>query len=138
MIYKKALLLLGILFLPLLIQQISPLKAGAVDVISGACNNANNPTGEQPTVCKDNQSSGSNGNLILGKDGVVTKGLEIFLVIVGVVSVFVILINATRLITGGSEPASVNSAKNGIIYAVIGLVIAASAQAIISFVINKL
>lgn len=138
MMYKK-IILISLLVLPIFMWLSIPNRAMAVDVISGACDNPNIPAGERPTVCKDNQAnSPSTGNPLLGKDGVVTKGVQLFVVIVGVVSVFVLLVNATRLITGGAEPASVNSAKNGILYAVIGLAIVASAQAIVAFVIKKL
>ena len=137
MSFKKIAALFGGLSLFLVVSFVMlPQHSFAVDVITDVCKN--NPTGETPSVCKDNQSSATNADSpLFGKNGLGTKGIQIFVMIVGIISIFVLLINATRMIIGGSDPSSVNSARNGIIYAIIGLVIVASAQAVISFILNK-
>ena len=67
----------------------------------------------------------------------VSKGIEIFSFVIGVIAVIMIIISAIRFITSGGDPATVNSAKNSIIYAVIGLVIAVLAQVVVRFVLTK-
>ena len=67
----------------------------------------------------------------------VAKGIEIFSFVIGVIAVIMIIISAIRFITSGGDPATVNSAKNSIIYAVIGLVIAVLAQVVVRFVLTK-
>ena len=63
--------------------------------------------------------------------------INIFSIVVGVVSVIMIIIGGFRYITSGGDSGNVSSAKNTIIYAIIGLVIVALAQFIVQFVLNK-
>ena len=57
--------------------------------------------------------------------------------IVGVVAVIMIIVGGFRYITSGGNDTSVTSAKNTILYAIIGLVVVALAQFIVQFVLNK-
>ncbi len=59
-------------------------------------------------------------------------------VIVGVAAVIMIIIGGFRYVTSGGNDASVTSAKNTILYAIIGLVVVALAQIIVHFVLSKL
>jgi hypothetical protein len=63
--------------------------------------------------------------------------INIFSWIVGVVSVIMIIYGGFRYITSGGDSNSVTSAKNTILYAIIGLVIVALAQVIVNFVLDK-
>lgn len=58
--------------------------------------------------------------------------------IVGVVAVIMIIIGGFRYITSGGTDTSVASAKNTILYAIIGLIIVALAQILVRFVLNKI
>jgi hypothetical protein len=58
--------------------------------------------------------------------------------IVGVVAVIMIIFGGFRYITSGGNDTSVTSAKNTILYAVIGLVVVALAQLIVRFTLSKL
>lgn len=62
---------------------------------------------------------------------------EIFTIIVGAVSVIMIIYGGFRYITSGGDSAKVTSAKNTIMYALIGLIIVAVAQVIIRFVFTE-
>lgn len=57
--------------------------------------------------------------------------------IVGIVSVIMIIVGGFRYITSGGASDKVTSAKNTIIYAIIGLIIVALAQFIVRFVIGQ-
>ncbi|MEI8187504.1 MAG: hypothetical protein WCG30_00975 [Candidatus Saccharibacteria bacterium] len=57
--------------------------------------------------------------------------------VVGFGAVLMIIISGFRIIVSGGDSNSFNSAKNGIIYAVVGLVIVAIAQVIVFFVLDK-
>jgi cytochrome bd-type quinol oxidase subunit 2 len=63
--------------------------------------------------------------------------INIFSLIVGVVAVIMIIFGGFRYITSGGNDSSVGSAKNTILYAVVGLVIVALAQIIVRFVLTK-
>ncbi len=57
--------------------------------------------------------------------------------LVGVISVIMIIFGGFKYITSNGDTGNITSAKNTIIYAVIGLVIVALAQFIVQFVLNK-
>lgn len=63
--------------------------------------------------------------------------INIFSLVVGIVSVIMIIFGGLKYITSGGDSNNVSSAKNTIIYAVIGLVVVALAQFIVQFVLNK-
>ena len=76
-------------------------------------------------------------NSLDGETGVIRTGINILLYIIGVISVIMIIIGGLRYATSGGNASTVTSAKNTILYAVIGLVIAIFAYAIINFVMNN-
>jgi hypothetical protein len=63
------------------------------------------------------------------------KVVNIFSLIVGIVAVIMLIYGGFRYITSGGSTERVGAAKNTIVYAVIGLVIAALAQIIVHFVL---
>jgi hypothetical protein len=64
--------------------------------------------------------------------------VNILSAIVGVVAVIMIIVGGFRYITSGGNDTSVTSAKNTILYAIIGLVVVALAQIIVRFTLSKL
>ncbi len=64
--------------------------------------------------------------------------INIISIVVGVVAVIMIIIGGLRYITSGGDSSSVSSAKNTILYAIVGLVVVALAQLIVRFVIGRL
>lgn len=58
--------------------------------------------------------------------------------IVGIVAVIMIIFGGMRYITSGGNDTSVTSAKNTILYAIIGLIIVALAQIIVKFTLTKI
>ena len=63
--------------------------------------------------------------------------IQTFSIIVGAAAVIMIIYGGFRYITSGGESGRVGSAKNALLYAIIGLVIVALAQLIIHFVLNQ-
>jgi cytochrome b len=57
--------------------------------------------------------------------------------VVGIVAVIMIIFGGLRYITSGGNDTSVTSAKNTILYAIIGLIIVALAQVLVRFTLNK-
>src|ERR1044072_8090570 len=68
---------------------------------------------------------------------IVTTIVNIFSIVVGIVAVIMIVVGGFKYITSGGDSGNITSAKNTIVYAVIGLVIVALAQFIVQFVLNK-
>lgn len=91
---------------------------------------------------------GTTGNLdgtgcasTAGADDKINKtiklAIQLFQIIVGLISVFMLISAGLKYITGGGESSAVGAAKNMILYSVIGLVVVALAQVIVSFVLNR-
>jgi hypothetical protein len=70
-------------------------------------------------------------------NGIITTIITLFSVIVGIIAVIMIVYGGLRYITSGGDSTKITSAKNTIIYALIGLVVVALAQFIVKFVLNK-
>ena len=63
--------------------------------------------------------------------------VNIFSLVVGVVSVVMIIIGGFRYIVSNGDSNAVTGAKNSILYAVVGLVIVLFAQVIVRFVLTE-
>ena len=70
-------------------------------------------------------------------NGLVEDIINIFSWVVGVISVIMIIFGGFKYITSGGDAGKVTSAKNTILYALVGLVIAALAQLIVLFVLGN-
>src|SRR5690606_11396716 len=62
---------------------------------------------------------------------------NILLFLLGAVAVIMIIIGGFRYVTSGGDSSSTTSAKNTIMYAVIGLVVAILAYAIVQFILDQ-
>lgn len=100
------------------------------DIIDNLCAGANLKEG---TSCK---SGGGDAADAFNK--VIKLIINTISLVVGIVAVVMIIIGGMRYITSSGSDSNVTSAKNTILYAVIGLIIVAMAQVIIRFVLNKL
>jgi hypothetical protein len=69
--------------------------------------------------------------------GIIESIINIFSIIVGVVAVIMIIYGGFQYISSGGDSSKIGTAKNTIIYAVIGLVIVALAQFVVRFVLEK-
>lgn len=68
---------------------------------------------------------------------VVTTGINMFSLVVGLIAIIMIIIGGIKYITSSGEASNVNSAKNTILYAIVGLVVVALAQVIVRYVLKK-
>jgi hypothetical protein len=64
--------------------------------------------------------------------------INILLFIIGAIAVIMIIIGGIRYTTSNGDQAQVTSAKNTILYAIVGLVVAIMAFAIVNFVLASL
>lgn len=132
----KSIILLTITSLTLAVPTLVPALAStatADNIQSGFCTGVNN--GANNT---NNSDCGTAGNSTTGTNlsGVASKIVNIFSIIVGIVAVLMIIYGGFRYITSGGASDKVGSAKNTLIYAVIGLIVVALAQLIVHYVIN--
>jgi hypothetical protein len=107
-----------------------PAYASAQSVISPeACksNAASNP------LCKS-QNAGSQNDL----NKQITTITNVILFILGVAAVIVIIIGGLMYVVSAGDPGKAKTAKDTILYAVIGLVVALFAGAIVNFVVTRI
>ena len=102
----------------------------AVDPLSAVC--AGN---SQSATCKSRNAS---TNPLTGTNGTLYKISSIVSIVAGIAAVFIIIISGVRYMTSGGDTQKTAAAKGTLVGAIIGLVIIALAQTIITFVVRKL
>ncbi len=75
---------------------------------------------------------------LVGPDGVFTQVTNTVLYVVGAISVLMLVWGGFRYIISGGDSKKVTDAKNTILYAILGLIIAFFAYAIVNFVLNTI
>ena len=75
---------------------------------------------------------------LFGDTGVFKQVTNTILYIVGIVAVIMLIIGGIKYVISGGDSKKVTDAKNTVLYAIIGLVIAFLAFAIVNFVISAL
>ena len=88
-------------------------------------------------VCR-NEKEAANKNPVFGPDGLLTRLISILSIIVGIAAVIVIMVAGMKYITSGSNAQDVNTAREMIIYAAVGLILAAAAQIIVRLFLFKI
>jgi len=83
------------------------------------------------------QGKGTADNLA-GQGGIFQTVVNILLFLVGAVAVIMLVIGGLRYVTSNGDQNAVTGAKNTIMYAIIGIVIAFLAYAAVNFVIGQL
>jgi hypothetical protein len=68
---------------------------------------------------------------------IISEIINFFSVIIGVIAVLMIIVGGFRYIISGGDTGNVTSAKNTILYAIIGLIIVVFAQVIVKFILSK-
>ena len=126
----------------ILLASLTMLTPMAIPVQSFAASTCNNIGSHITTGIQ--YTSGSSSNFVCGQGGSITSGISslavrvvnLFSIIVGIVSVIMIIYAGFRYVTSGGESNSISSAKNTLIYAIIGLVVVVLSQLIVHYVLN--
>lgn len=132
-IFKQfSMLLAGTMILASVVLPATPVFAVEVLNNKEVCNDAE---GKNSSVCKE---SSQTGNPIFGPDGVITFAINVLSVVIGLAAVIVIILAGMKFATSGSNPQEVSKAREMIIYAVVGLIVAALSQFLVRFFIGQL
>ena len=75
---------------------------------------------------------------LFGIGGTVSDIINIMLYVIGLLSVIMIIVGGLRYVISGGNATAVSAAKNTVLYAIVGLIIAFLAYAIIQFVLGAL
>ncbi|MNR35559.1 hypothetical protein D3C85_1534130 [compost metagenome] len=100
----------------------TPANVGAVDVFQPCGAN------KDSVVCKDTKGESVNS--------IVTPLVNTLLFILGAISVVMIIVSGIRYTTSNGDASAVTSAKNTLMYSIIGLIVAILAFAIVNFVVT--
>jgi hypothetical protein len=74
---------------------------------------------------------------LFGVTGVFSTVTSVLLFVIGAVSVIMIIIGGLRYVVSGGDSSNVSAAKNTILYAIVGLIVALLSYAVINFVLTN-
>jgi len=74
---------------------------------------------------------------LFGAEGIFNTVTNVLLFVIGAISVIMIIIGGLRYVLSGGDSGNVTAAKNTILYAVVGIIVAILAYAIVNFVISS-
>ena len=101
----------------------APASVSAAGVFDQACK------GSSSVVCQ--QKSGADKKI----NGFVENLVQILFFAIGTIAVIMIIIGGIKYVTSNGDSAQVTSAKNTVLYSVVGLIVALLAYAIVNFVL---
>ncbi len=119
--FKSYLLILGLVSVVGSAALAAPVAA--VNVFDGACK-GNGKT----EVCKAKSDS---------INPVIRTVINTLLFVIGTLSVIMIIVGGIKYVTSDGDSSRITSAKNTILYSVVGLIVALLAFAIVSFVVDQ-
>lgn len=107
------------------------------------------PVAVHAATCDSDPTSGITGGVacaqgnntptsLFGDGGIFKTIVNILLYIIGAIAVIVLIIGGIRYVTSGGDSSAVTAAKNTILYAIIGIIVAILAYAIVNFVLGTL
>ena len=74
---------------------------------------------------------------LFGVAGVFNTVTNVLLFVIGAISVIMIIIGGLRYVVSGGDSSNITAAKNTVLYAVIGLIVALLAYAVINFLLTN-
>ena len=110
-----------------------PADARAFNPFSAICSSDKAASGS--TVC---QQQNSNGDPLTGSNGIFRKLANVIALTAGIIAIFILIIAGLTYITAGGEAGKIKQAQDMARYAIIGLVVIAVADSIVSYVLSHL
>jgi len=108
-----------------------PSTSSAVNVFQPCTQGA-----DASAVCTDVKSQkGANTNPVVGFIKVI---IHVVALVVGIASVIIIVVSGLRLVSSAGDAQAAASARNGVMYAAVGIIIVILSEALVAFVLNRL
>jgi uncharacterized membrane protein len=85
----------------------------------------------------DGAKSPEQPTTVEGEGGVFQTITNVLLFIIGAISVIMLIIGGIRYVVSGGDSSAVTSAKNTILYAIVGIIVALLAYALVNFVLTS-
>ena len=86
-------------------------------------------------ICKS--QVGAEDNPLVGEAGIIYRITTIVSIVAGFAAIIMVILGGIRFITSGGDPNNVKSARNTVLYALVGIVVIVLARMLILFVINE-
>lgn len=131
---KKLITIFALLIFPVLSLVFLSATAAYAQILNDPCNNT---VRGRPEIC-DSADPGTNASGLLGQDSAVGAAIHILSLAAGIIGVIMLIIGGLKYVTSGGDSSKTSSARNTILYAIVGLVVASVAQLIIIFILDKL
>jgi len=75
---------------------------------------------------------------LFGPDGIITKIISTIMFLIGVLSVIMLIYGGIRYTISAGDATAIANAKNTILYAIVGMIVATLAYALVAFVLNAI
>jgi hypothetical protein len=126
--------LLAAIAVALVCMTAAPLAAAAAyNPFSTVCTGSG--AANSSAVCTD---AGSKGDPISGPHGVIMATVNILAMIAGAAAIILLIIAGFKYVTANGNSSAINSARDTIIYTLVGIVVIVLARTIIAFAIDKI
>lgn len=83
------------------------------------------------------QAAGGGQAVNATPESLVAKAVDIFIYVIGAVAVIALIVGGLRYVLSGGDPKAAAGAKNAIVFALIGLVVALLAYAAVNTVLSE-
>lgn len=124
----------GLMMMPLVasgaLVVVAPLSYAATDQVC----NENKVSISEGVDCAKGKDQSAN---LFGKTGIFKTVTNVLLFLIGAVSVIMLIVGGIRYVLSGGDSTAVTAAKNTILYAIIGIIVALLAYAIVNFVVTS-
>lgn len=111
---------------------LSPAPAYAVEATTPVCDGTVSITNGAACSKSEQQQT-----TLTGSTGAFTLITNVLLFIIGAISVIMLIIGGIRYTISGGDSTAVTNAKNTILYAIVGIVVALLAYALVNFVVGS-
>lgn len=95
------------------------------------------PNFKDSDICTQ-KSSDPNGDKVGGNNGLFVSIVNLIIYLTASISILMVIIGAFKYVTSSGEPSQTKSAKDTVLYALIGLFVAISSFAIVRLVVSKI
>lgn len=124
---------LGLLAVPAIVLSVAGVASPAFAADLSISGGASSAKGNDQSACLFGTESGCDGQ----GTPIFKTITNVLLFIIGAISVIMLIIGGFRYVTSQGDQNAVTSAKNTILYAVIGIIVAILAYAVVNFVISS-
>ena len=131
-IVKKS--LQSLLLVPAIVLGVSVAVPAVAGAASGNCSGDVSGGLQGGADCSQGEGQATD---LFGQSGIFKTITNVLLYIIGAIAVIMLIIGGIRYITSGGDAGAVTSAKNTILYAVVGIIVAILAYAVVNFVIGS-